>query len=247
MNQLTAQNRTSIIPSQHAARRAKVCAGPASEARDAAHRDDAMFAQMVKGCQERIFRLALRITRNHADAEDAQQEALLKAHRKLQQFEGRARFTTWISRIAINESLMSLRKRRDTFRVPLDDAAQPSGTEIVSDHWQSVIEDPETAYSRRELQDLLSSAIANLPARVRIVFLLRAVEDLSVVETAKILHTSTSAVKARFRRARVILQQDLRRTLNVKTTSESMGEAIYETICGDRRNSSAVASRNLRF
>jgi RNA polymerase sigma-70 factor, ECF subfamily len=241
VNQSTAQDRTSIIPSRHAARRAKVCAGAASEGRDATDQKDAMFTEMVKGCQERIFRLALRITRDHADAEDAQQEALFKAHRKLQQFEGRARFTTWISRIAINESLMSLRKRRDTFRVPLDDAAQPSETETVSDHWQSAIEDPETAYSRREMQDLLNSAITNLPPRVRIVFLLRAVEDLSVIETAKILHTSTSAVKARFRRARLILQQDLRRTMNVKATGESKGEATRQTIYGDRRN------RSLRF
>src|SRR6202790_5051929 len=122
-----------------------------------------MCPQTLQNCQQRAFRLAFRITRNQEDAEDAQQEALLKAHRKLRQFEGRARFTTWISRIAINESLMSLRKRRDAFRVPLDDGAQPSDTQVVSDHWQSAIEDPETAYSRRELQDVLSTAIGNLP------------------------------------------------------------------------------------
>jgi RNA polymerase sigma-70 factor (ECF subfamily) len=217
VNQTTYANQTSNLATRQAARRAKVCVGTASKARDAAGREnEAAFTQLVKGCQERIFRLALRITRNHADAEDARQEALLKAHRKLRQFEGRARFTTWISRIAINESLMSLRKRRDAFRVPLEDAAQRSETQVVSDRWQSGIEDPETAYSRRELQDLLSTAIGNLPPRVRIVFLLRAVEDLSVIETAKILKTSTSAVKARLRRARLILQQDLRRAMKLR-------------------------------
>jgi RNA polymerase sigma-70 factor (ECF subfamily) len=222
VNQPIAANRTSNPSSQRTSRRAKASAGAASKSRDAASREDeAVFTQMVKGCQERIFRLALRITRNHADAEDAQQETLLKAHRKLRQFEGRARFTTWISRIAINESLMSLRKRRDAFRVPLDDAAQPSDTQVVSDHWQSAIEDPETAYSRRELQDILSMAIGNLPPRVRIVFLLRAVEDLSVIETAKILNTSTSAVKARLRRARLILQQDLRRAMKIRNPDAS--------------------------
>jgi RNA polymerase sigma-70 factor (ECF subfamily) len=80
-------------------------------------REDVMCAQNVQNCQQRAFRLAFRITRNQEDAEDAQQEALLKAHRNLNQFEGRARFTTWISRIAINEALMCLRKRRNVVHV----------------------------------------------------------------------------------------------------------------------------------
>jgi len=75
--------------------------------------------------QQRAFRLAFRITRNQQDAEDAQQEALLKVHRKLDQFQGRSRFTTWISRIAINEALMCLRKRRSAIYVPLEEAIQP--------------------------------------------------------------------------------------------------------------------------
>ena len=165
---------------------------------------------MARNCQERIYRLALRITHNHADAEDVQQEALMKAHRNLRQFEGRARFTTWLSRIAINESLMSLRKRRDSQRVPFEEATRQSEDTVAVDHWHSELEDPETAYSRRELRQMLDSAIGQLSPRLRVVFLLRAVEQLSTTETARILHISTSSVKARLRRARYDLEQSLR-------------------------------------
>ncbi len=171
---------------------------------------DAVFTRMVDDCQERIFRLALRITHNHADAEDAQQETLLKVHRNLRQFEGRSRFTTWISRIAINESLMSLRKRRDSSRVPFEEATRQSELPAVADHWHSRLEDPETACSRRELRELLDSAISQLAPRLRVVFLLRGVEELSTTETARILCLSASAVKARLRRARHDLEEFLR-------------------------------------
>jgi RNA polymerase sigma-70 factor, ECF subfamily len=186
----------------------------------AAARDHAAFNTLAANCQERVFRLAFRITRNQADAEDAQQETLLKAHRNLPQFEGRARFTTWISRIAINESLMSLRKRRDAFHVPLDDAHQQSEERVANDSWHSTIEDPETAYARRELRDVLSSAIEGLAPRVRVVFVLRAVEELSTVETARILGISTSAVKTRLRRARYELQEGLRTALRARGREE---------------------------
>ena len=89
-------------------------------------RDDALFAELIGPSQERVYRLALRITRNTEDAEDVQQETLLKVHRKLGQFEGRARLTTWISRIAINEALMCLRKRRSAFYLPLEETIQPA-------------------------------------------------------------------------------------------------------------------------
>jgi RNA polymerase sigma-70 factor (ECF subfamily) len=190
-------------------------------------REDADFDKLAAGCKERVFRLAFRITRNHADAEDAQQETLLNAHRNLRQFEGRARFTTWVSRIAINESLMSLRKRRDAFHVPLDDAHQQSEDLVANDSWHSTIEDPETAYARRELKDALSAAIGSLAPRVRVVFLLRAVEELSTMETARILDISTSAVKTRLRRARQELQLTLRVSLRAQAdvAAEEQSEA----------------------
>jgi RNA polymerase sigma-70 factor, ECF subfamily len=170
-------------------------------------RDDAMFAELIGPSQERVYRLALRITRNTEDAEDVQQETLLKVHRKLGQFEGRARLTTWISRIAINEALMCLRRRRSAFYLPLEETIQPTEESTVSEEFQSPIEGPEAAYSRKELRELLKQAMESLRPAYRVVFLLRAVEQLSTSETAKILQISASAVKARMRRARSELKQ----------------------------------------
>jgi RNA polymerase sigma-70 factor (ECF subfamily) len=168
-----------------------------------------MCQQTLQNCQQRAFRLAFRITRNQEDAEDAQQEALLKAHRNLDQFEGRARFTTWISRIAINEALMCLRKRRNVVHVSLEDAIPEDESAPVNFELHSNIQDPETAYSQKELRNLLTHAIAELRPLHREVFLLRAVECLSVVETAKALQVSVSTVKTRMRRARRELKEIL--------------------------------------
>ena len=165
--------------------------------------------QTLQNCQQRAFRLAFRITRNQEDAEDAQQEALLKAHRNLNQFEGRARFTTWISRIAINEALMCLRKRRAVVHVPLEDVVPEDDATPTNFELHSNIQDPETAYSQKELRNLLTQAIAELRPLDREVFLLRAVECLSVVETAKALQVSVSTVKTRMRRARRELKEIL--------------------------------------
>ena len=170
-------------------------------------RDDAMFAELIGPSQERVYRLALRITRNTEDAEDVQQETLLKVHRKLGQFEGRSRLTTWISRIAINEALMCLRKRRSTFYMPLEETLPPAEETGISEEFQPLIEGPEAAYSRKELRELLKQAMEKLRPAYRVVFLLRAVEQLSTSEAAKVLEISASAVKARMRRARTELRE----------------------------------------
>jgi len=180
-----------------------------SSARLRKEREGAMCPQTLQNCQQRAFRLAFRITRNQEDAEDAQQEALLKAHRNLDQFQGRSRFTTWISRISINEALMCLRKRRNVVHVPLEDALPEDETAPVNFELHSNIQDPETAYSQKELRNMLTHAIAELRPLHREVFLLRAVESLSVVETAKALQVSVSTVKTRMRRARRELKEIL--------------------------------------
>src|SRR5579864_9370403 len=181
---------------------------------------DARFAQLAEPSQERVYRLALRITRNTEDAEDVRQETMLKVHRKLGQFEGRSRFTTWISRIAINEALMCLRKRRSAFYMPLEETIQPAEETAVSEEFQSPIEGPEAAYSRKELRELLKQAMEKLRPAYRVVFLLRAVEQLSTGETAKILQISASAVKARMRRARSELREWLEQAWRARLHDE---------------------------
>lgn len=193
-----------------------------SSARVRKEREAVMRPEILQNCQQRAFRLAFRITRNQEDAEDAQQEALLKAHRNLSQFEGRARFTTWISRIAINEALMCLRRRRSVVHVPLEDAMPEDETTPVNFELHSNIQDPEAAYSQQELRNLLTHAIAELRPLHREVFLLRAVECLSVVETAKALQVSVSTVKTRMRRARRELKEILQSVQ--KPGSQSLDE-----------------------
>ena len=153
---------SSVAVGKHLLERPATAEYPGRKARlalESKKRDDAMFAELIGPSQERVYRLALRITRNTEDAEDVQQETLLKVHRKLGQFEGRARLTTWISRIAINEALMCLRKRRSAFYLPLEETIQPAEESTVSEEFQSPIEGPEAAYSRKELRELLKQAI----------------------------------------------------------------------------------------
>ena len=199
------------------------CAGRKPRPAASKKRDDAMFAELVGPSQERVYRLAIRITRNTEDAEDVQQETLLKVHRKLGQFEGRSRLTTWISRIAINEALMCLRKRRSASYMPLEETIQPAEESAASEEFQSPIEGPEAAYSRKELRELLKQAMERLRPAYRVVFLLRAVEQLSTSETADVLQISASAVKARMRRARSELREWLEEARSVRLR-ETEGE-----------------------
>jgi RNA polymerase sigma-70 factor, ECF subfamily len=172
--------------------------------------DDLAFARLIGPCQGRVYRLALRITRNTEDAKDVQQETLLKAHRKLAQFKGRSQFATWIHRIAVNEALMCLRKRRGASHISLKETHPPAEGVVAKEDFQSTIEGPEAAYSRKELHNLLTRAIENLRPMYRIVFLLRVVEQFSTNETANVLELSSSAVKTRMRRARRELRNYLK-------------------------------------
>jgi RNA polymerase sigma-70 factor, ECF subfamily len=225
---------SSIAIGKQLANKAATAEGASRKARpglESKKRDDAMFAELIGPSQERVYRLALRITRNTEDAEDVQQETLLKVHRKLGQFEGRSRLTTWISRIAINEALMCLRKRRSAFYMPLEETIQPAEESSVSEDFQSPIEGPEAAYSRKEMRELLKQAMERLRPAYRVVFLLRAVEQLSTSETANVLQISASAVKARMRRARSELRdwlEEARRARFHQASGRSLEDAARQ-------------------
>jgi RNA polymerase sigma-70 factor (ECF subfamily) len=167
------------------------------------------------------FRLAFRITHVKEDAEDVQQEALLKAYTHLGQFEGRSRFTTWISRIAINEALMCLRKRRDALHAPLEDFINPDEASSVKTTLSSPYESPEAAYARKELREVLKHALDQLSPIYRDVFVMRVLEDMSTTETAQVGRLSVSAVKTRMRRARIQLREILARGSNERFAARS--------------------------
>ncbi len=168
----------------------------------------AAFEELVNRYEKKIYRLGMNITGNAEDAEDVLQEAFLKAFAHLPEFREDSRFYTWIVRIAVNEALMKLRKRRTSREVPMDDSQDENGEVVVREFadWKP---NPEQEYARAELERILQGAVRALPPGFRTVFYLRDVEGLSTEETAQLLDLSVGAVKARLFRARLRLREEL--------------------------------------
>ena len=166
------------------------------------------FSELVRRYDRNIFRIAQHITHNEEDAQDVVQEAFLKAYQNLDQFQGNSKFYTWLVRIAVNEALMKLRRRRTDKTVSIDeDVETEEGTmpREVAD-WSP---NPEQLYGQSELSDILKKTIQGLPPGFRTVFVLRDVEGLSTEETAEMLGLSIPAVKSRLLRARLQLRDRL--------------------------------------
>jgi RNA polymerase sigma-70 factor (ECF subfamily) len=172
--------------------------------------DAKAFSELLRRYEGKIFRLALHITQNREDAEDVLQEAFLKAYEHLNQFQGQSKFYTWIVRIAVNQALMKLRKRKSDRSVSLDETID-TGEDTVSREIAAWDENPEQQYSREEINQILSSAIDGLAPIYRAVFVLRDVDELSTEETAEALELSVPAVKSRLLRARLQLRDKLTR------------------------------------
>ncbi|HKS81778.1 MAG TPA: sigma-70 family RNA polymerase sigma factor [Candidatus Acidoferrales bacterium] len=171
--------------------------------------DVSAFEELVGRYERKIFRLTQNITQNREDAEDSMQEAFLKAYEHLGEFEGNSRFYTWLVRIAVNQALMKLRKRRPNV-VSLDEEID-TGEETVPRDVQDWGPSPADRYAQSELSGILSSAISDLDPSFRVVFQLRDIEELSTEETAEALSLSVPAVKSRLLRARLKLRQKLDR------------------------------------
>ena len=173
------------------------------------------FSELVSHYERRVFRMAKQITQNDDDAEDVLQETFLKAYTHLDNFQGNSKFYTWLVRIAVNEALMKLRKRRSDRTVPLDEPIDTGEDEMVREIavWD---ESPEQRFSREELGQILDQAIQSLKPAYRTVFILRDIEELSIEETAEALNLSISAVKSRLLRARLQLREKLTRQFRRK-------------------------------
>jgi RNA polymerase sigma-70 factor (ECF subfamily) len=171
--------------------------------------DASAFETLVARYERKIFRLAMNITQNREDAEDVMQEAFLKSYQHLGEFKGNSRFYTWLVRIAVNQALMKLRKRRPN-QFSLDETAE-SEEDVMPRELEDWGPSPEQRYAQTELQQILGQVIADLEPGFRVVFQLRDVEDLSTEETAEVLGLSVPAVKSRLLRARLKLRQKLNR------------------------------------
>ena len=168
------------------------------------------FGELVRRYEGKIFRLGQHITQNREDAEDVLQETFMKAYEHLDQFKGDSKFYTWIVRIAVNQALMKLRRRKNDKSVSLDEQID-TGEDSVTREIAAWGEDPEQRFSREELGGILDSAIEELEPLYRSVFVLRDIEELSTEETAEALGLSIPAVKSRLLRARLQLRERLTR------------------------------------
>jgi RNA polymerase sigma-70 factor (ECF subfamily) len=180
--------------------------------------DVAAFEQLVKRYDRKLLRIAQSVTHNTEDAQDAVQEAFLKAFQNLGQFREESLFSTWLFRITVNQSLTKLRKQRAIREVSLDEDFQ----EDVDMLPMEVIDwapSPEQLYWASELRDILISALKELPPALRTVFVLRDIEGLSTNQTAEVLSLSQTAVKARLWRVRLQLRERLNKYFGNQTES----------------------------
>ena len=172
--------------------------------------DTSAFEELVNRYDRKIFRLTMNITRNREDAEDSMQDAFMKAYSHLADFQEGSRFYTWLVRIAANEALMRLRKRRPN-QFSLDEPIESEDDDFIPQQIEDWGPSPEQRYAQSEMRDILRGVIDDLQPDFRIVFVLRDVEGLSTEETADAVGISTAAVKARLLRARLKLRQRLDR------------------------------------
>ncbi len=163
-----------------------------------------LFYELVKPYERRVYAAALAILRNEHDAEDAAQEAMLKAFANIRQFRAEARFSTWLIQITVNEALMRRRRERTVPMDRLDDREEES--EYAPRDFADWREIPSEALERKEVRQRLAEALAKLDLKYREVFMLRDMEHLNIQETAEALGITVASVKTRLLRARLMLR-----------------------------------------
>lgn len=170
--------------------------------------DPQEFSRLVDAYSSKIYRLAIKMLNQQQDAEDVLQETFVKAYRGLKSFDGRSKISTWLFRIATNEALMVIRRKHPDI-VSID---EPIETEEGEQEPLQIIDWcclPEDELLSEETREKLDKAVQKLPERLRVVFLLRDINDLSTHETAEVLGLSDTAVKTRLSRARLRLREEL--------------------------------------
>ena len=179
--------------------------------------DGRAFELLVERHEGRIFLIAQRITRNREDAEDAVQQSFQKAFINLKKFEGDSLFSTWLTRIAINEALMLLRRKRGSREVPIAESSTEDGAALSLDFPDSG-PNPEDSCLQRERERILCAAVNELKPGLRKAVELREIGELSTGETAQVMGLSIAAVKARLFHGRKRLRQTLKRYVECTRT-----------------------------
>ncbi len=167
-----------------------------------------LFYELIRPYERRVYSAAFAILRNEADAEDAAQEAVLKAFKHIRQFRAEARFSTWLIQIAVNEARMRRRKEHAEIMEAIDNRAgqDEEGSYVPRDFadWREI---PSETLERTEIRQKLMEALASLAEKYSQVFVLRDMQHMSIEETAKTLGISTASVKTRLLRARLMLRE----------------------------------------
>jgi RNA polymerase sigma-70 factor (ECF subfamily) len=197
------------------------------------------FEILVGRYRQRILNIAVRYTRNREDAEDIAQQSFQKAFVHLQQFEGNSSFSTWLTRIAINEALMWLRRRRVSSEMPIQESHTNGETTQVLDFPDSG-PNPEDGYLQRERERILSEAMNELTPAMRKAIQLRELGELSTEETARVMGLSVQAVKGRVFHGRRKLREVLKRYVEstwkygnqaLRTSRKASGVSPHQLVC----------------
>ena len=178
-----------------------------------------LFHELIRPYERMVFLTLFSIVKNETEAEDGAQEAVISAYRHLSSFRGDAKFSTWLTTIAINEGRKRLRKAKGAAEESIDEQIEGQEGEYTPAPLTDWREIPLEALERKELREALRVAVAELPDIYRQVFTLRDLEELNIEETAEALGITTGAVKVRLHRARMMLQKRLAPYL--KTTASA--------------------------
>ena len=165
-----------------------------------------LFYELVRPYERRVYAAAMAILRNEQDAEDAAQEAMLKAFANIRQFRAEARFSTWLIQITVNESLMRRRRERTVVMERMDDRREGEENEYTPRDFADWREIPSEALERKEVRERLAAALGTLDRKYREVFVMRDMEHLNIQETAEALGITVASVKTRLLRARLMLR-----------------------------------------
>jgi RNA polymerase sigma-70 factor (ECF subfamily) len=182
--------------------------------------DEAAIRSIVRQNNRRVFRVARSILRDNWEAEDAVQEAYVRAFSRLSEFEGRSAFSTWLTRIVVNEALGRLRKRRPTADFAAVEQGIGDNGQLVPFPLAAPQLDPERAMAQTQLNTVLEKAIDALPDVYRVVLVARVIEEMSVEETAELFGLKPETVKTRLHRARALLRREL---------EDSVGPVLADT------------------
>lgn len=168
------------------------------------------FEELIERYEAKVFNLAMRFTRNQEDAEEVLQDVFATIYKKIDGFQGKSAFSSWLYRIIVNAAFMKLRKRKQHNTVSIEDLS-PAVKQVCLDKEQIYGNRSDSMSINRELRDVIQTAIDKLPEQYRAVFVLRDVDGLSNQEVGEILQLSVPAVKSRLHRSRLMLRKKLQR------------------------------------